>query len=252
MSSPPEHARELGQRRRLAERQATALADPRDREHQADRQQQPWHHARQKQRADRRAAEDRVDHHRDRWRDDRAETRRSRGDRDREACGVVADLAHHLDRHHAGARRVAHRAAGHAGNDDVHQHRDVTEACAQPSDRSIRRGPDPLRNGRRIHGIAGQDEHRDGQQHVELEARIERLVDDQADVLPAHPQIDKPATEHHQRDGEAQHREHDERRAHQQDRIGGHPPVSPARWRARRRAQSRPHPANSAGPDERA
>ncbi len=149
-------------------------------------------------------------------------------DRDGEPGRIVADLAHHLDRDHAGAGGVADGAAGHAGDHHVHDHGDVAEAGAGPADHRVGRGPDAPEMvaafitlpARMNIGIASST------LSWNAELSVWSTIRPMSCLLG--PEVHEAAAEHHQRDREAQHREHDEGRAHQEDRIAQHCQMSSA------------------------
>ena len=86
-------------------------------DHQRHRHQQSRNHARNEQRADGRFRGNAVDDHRQRWRNDRTDRRRCRGDRTG-SLGVVALFFHRRDFDGAESRGVGDGGTAHAGEDD--------------------------------------------------------------------------------------------------------------------------------------
>ena len=79
---------------------------------------------------------------------------------------VLAVLRHHLLHQLAGARGVRERRARHAGEDDALHDVDVSEAAAEAPDERVAEAQQPLRDAADVHELGGEDEQRNGQQHV--------------------------------------------------------------------------------------
>ena len=99
--------------------------------HQDRGHEQPRHDARGEELADRNSADDAVDHHRQRRRNDRPDRRGRRREADGE-IHVIAMIAHGLDLDRAEAAGIGDGGAGHAGKDHRAQHVDVAETALGP------------------------------------------------------------------------------------------------------------------------
>ena len=141
----------------------------RDREHHQHRHHEAGHDAGQEQRADRRIRDHAVDDERQRWRDDRPQRRRGRGDADRELLRVAV-VAHRLDLDRAEPRGVRDRRAGQPREDDAADDVHMAQAAFHPADEPEREVIDAVGDAGRVHQVAGEDEERHGQQREAVDA----------------------------------------------------------------------------------
>ena len=164
---------DLAQCRHLAARVPAARASDMDGPAgEADAEQQPRHDARDEEVGDRYVGHEGEDDHRDRGRDDDAD---GAGDRDQgggEGEAVAAAL-HARDHDRADGGAVGHRRARHAGEQHAGRDRDEAQAAGHEAQEPGREGDETLADATLGHQLAGQDEERDGEEVVRLDAADE-------------------------------------------------------------------------------
>jgi hypothetical protein len=149
-----------------------------------------WHHARQKQGADRRARDQRINDHRDRGRDhgpqrgaDATTTARS------EAAAVFGFAQHLANGHQAGAGGIGDRAAAHAREDDADQNVHLRQAAAHAADQDAAEIKDAFADRPRVHDVGGKHEQRHRQQHVAVVQAIAHLLGHESQILTLDQQV---------------------------------------------------------------
>ena len=135
----------------------------------AEREKDARHHAGHEHLDDGLACDLRIHHHRNRWRDDRAE-QGTRGDHGAGESLAVALPLHGWDQRLPGRHRVGDRGAGHAGHDEVRDDRDVTETATHTADHGLRPRDQAQGQATAIHQLSGEDEQRNLHQRVAVDA----------------------------------------------------------------------------------
>ena len=174
-------------------------------EHEAD--EQPRHRTADEQVSDRRVGHERVENHRDRGRDDRADDRGRRRDRRGIARRVTVVLGHQVDRDLAGAGRVGNSRPRHARKDDADDDVHMTETTAKPADQRDAELVEAGRDRTRIHDVRGDDEQRHGEDHETVVEALDDLFRGEAEILSLDQQIGDRRDDHAERDRRAERRE---------------------------------------------
>ena len=167
-------SRNLAQRHRRLDRIVPAPRDHGVHDHERDAEQQSGHHAAEEEVADRGVRHQRVDDHRNRRRNDRADDGRRRGDRAGVGDRILPVAGHHADDDAADADGVGDRRSRHAGEDDVRHHVDVPEPAAEAADEHEAELQQPVGEAAGVHQVGGEDEQRHRQQHVAVEQAVQQ------------------------------------------------------------------------------
>ena len=177
------NARQFTKRHRLFLAEVTTMRYPGVHPHQDDAHHQARDDPGQKQAANRGVRDQRIEHHRDRGRNDRTDCCCRGGDGGGIAAGVAPALDHHVDDDLADASCIGHRRTGHAGKDEAGHDIDMTKTAAEPADKRHAEMQQPVGNRAGIHDISGHDEKRYRQKQKPVEQPLHHGFTGDGDVL---------------------------------------------------------------------
>ena len=209
------------QRHARLHRKRAAACDAGVEDHQHQAHQKARQDAAEKEVSDRAVGDERVEHHRDRRRDDRADGRGGRRDRGRVSRRIVAVARHQADDDLADARRVRDRRTGHAGKDQVGDDVDVAEPAAEAADDRHAELEQALADRAGVHDVGGGDEQRHREQHEAVVEALDVLLGGERQVLAVDREVGDRRHDHGQRDRRADAR-HDEQRQQAKSEGGAH------------------------------
>ena len=210
-NASPGDPRQLAQRHGLLDGEVLPARGDGDDDHLAERHQQAGDDAAEEEEADRGVGDERVEHHRDRGRDDRADHRRDGRHRRRVARRVAAVAGHHDLHHAARAGRIGDGRARHAGEDDALQDVDLREPAAEAADERVAEGHQPVGHAADVHELGREDEQRHREDDVVRVHAVEQLLGGRAHVLACEQQVEDRARDHRMADRQAEKGERGDR-----------------------------------------